>query len=155
MSANGLNAEGLTVMSGKLFAGLRAPTLDGNAFIVTIDADKLFDESASINEGDAHAISVQLGFGRGIRDLTRLNDGQLLMLSGPAQDAQVPFEIHVLDIRAETSILLATLGELPDITGAKAEAISVLSQHGDVIDVLVMFDGLKSGGPREYSILLK
>jgi hypothetical protein len=63
MSDNGINVEGLAVAGGKLFAGLRAPTLDGKAFIVTIDADQLFDEDASINEGNSHAISVQLGPG--------------------------------------------------------------------------------------------
>jgi hypothetical protein len=155
MSANGVNVEGLAVVGGKLFAGLRAPTLDGMAFIVTIDAEKLFDESFPIKEGGAHVISVPLESGRGIRDLARLNDGQLLILSGPAQDAQIPFEIHVLDIAAETSRLVGTLGELSGVAGAKAEALSVLSQHGDVIDVLVMFDGLPSGGPRQYTILLK
>jgi hypothetical protein len=155
MSANGLNVEGLVVVGGRLFAGLRAPTLAGMAFIVTIDVNRLFDEGASINVGDVKAISLPIGAGRGIRDLARLNDGQLLILSGPAQDAQVPFEIHVLDLMAETSTLLGTLGELPDVTGAKAEAISVLSQHGNVVDILVMFDGLQSGGPREYTISLK
>jgi hypothetical protein len=152
MSANGVNVEGLAVVGGKLFAGLRAPTLDGKAFIVAIDANRLFDEKASIKEGDVQAISVPIGAGRGIRALARLNDRQLLILSGPAQDAPVPFEIHVLDIKAETSRLLGTLGELP---GAKAEAISVLSQHGNVVDILVMFDGLPSGGPREYTIIMK
>jgi hypothetical protein len=39
MSANGLNVEGLAVAGGKLFAGLRAPTLDGRAFIVTVDPE--------------------------------------------------------------------------------------------------------------------
>jgi Protein of unknown function (DUF3616) len=56
MSANGVNVEGLAVGGGKLFAGLRAPTLDGKAFIVAIDADRLFDERASINEGDVKTI---------------------------------------------------------------------------------------------------
>jgi hypothetical protein len=37
--------------------------------------------------------------------------------------------------------LLATLAELTDFPEAKADAISVLSQHGDAIDVLVMLDG--------------
>jgi hypothetical protein len=155
MSANGVNVEGLAVVGGQLFAGLRAPTIDGKAFIVTIDVNKLFDEGASIKAGDVKVISVPIGTGRGIRDLTRLNDGQLLILSGPAQDAQVPFEIHVLDIAAETSTLLSTLGDLPGATGAKAEAISVLSQHRNVVDILVMFDGLPSGGPREYTIITK
>jgi Protein of unknown function (DUF3616) len=155
MSANGVNVEGLAIIGGKLFAGLRAPTIDGNAFIVTIDVDKLFDERASIKTGDVKVISVPMGAGRGIRDLARLNDGQLLVLSGPAQDTQAPFEIHVLDIVAETSKLLATLGELPGATGAKAEAISVLSQRGNAINILVMFDGLPSGGPRGYTIMMK
>jgi hypothetical protein len=34
---------------------------------------------------------------------------------------------------------------MPNATGAKADPISVLSQHGNAVDVLVMFDGLKSG----------
>jgi Protein of unknown function (DUF3616) len=155
MSANGVNVEGLAVVSGKLFAGLRAPTLDGKAFIVAIDANRLFDEKAPINQGDVKTISAPIGTGRGIRDLARLSDGQLLILSGPAQDAPVPFEIHLLDIKAETTTLLATLSELPDATGAKAEAISVLSQRGKSVDILVMFDGLPSGGPREYTIIIK
>jgi hypothetical protein len=155
MSANGVNVEGLAVVGGKLFVGLRAPTLDGKGFIVAVDANRLFDERASINEGDVRTISVSIGAGRGIRDLARLNDGQLLILSGPAQDAPVPFQIHVLDIKAETTTLLGTLGELSEATGAKAEAISVLSQHGNAVDILVMFDGLPSGGPREYTIMMK
>jgi Protein of unknown function (DUF3616) len=155
MSKNGVNVEGLAVAGGKLFAGLRAPTLDRNAFIVAIDIDKLFDERASINPGDVHVISVPVGDRRGIRDLARLNDGQLLILSGPAQDAQVPFEIHVLDIKTETTILQGILDELLDAPGAKAEAISVLSQRGKIVDILVMFDGLPSGGPREYTIIMK
>ena len=96
-----------------------------------------------------------MGAGRGIRDLARLNDGQLLILSGPAQDARVPFEIHVLDIATEITTLRGTLGELPGSKGAKAEAISVLSQRGKLVNILVMFDGLENGGPREYVILLK
>jgi len=155
MSANGVNVEGITVVGGKLFAGLRAPTLDGKAFILAINVNRLFDERAPINEGDVQTISVSIGADRGIRDLARLNDGQLLILSGPAQDAPVPFEIHVFDIKAETSTLLGALDALPDAPAAKAEAISVLSLRGNAVDVLVMFDGLPSGGPREYTIIMK
>jgi hypothetical protein len=155
MSENGVNVEGLAVVGGKLLAGLRAPNLDGKAFILAINTDRLFDERASIKEGDVQTISVPIGANRGIRDLARLNDGQLLILSGPAQDARVPFQIHVLDIMAETTTLLGTLDDLPDATGAKAEAISVLSQRGKLVDILVMFDGLPSGGPREYTIIMK
>jgi hypothetical protein len=155
MSENGLNIEGLVVTGGKLFAGLRAPTLDGKSFVVAVDTSKLFDANAAIDESDVRIISVPLGPDRGIRDLALLNDRRLLVLSGPAQDVPVPFEIHVLDPVSEASVLLGTLGELPEARGAKAEAISVLSQHENSLDVLVMFDGLESGGPTEYRILLK
>ena len=100
-------------------------------------------------------ISVPLGIGRGIRDLAPLSDGKVLVLSGPAQDERIPFEIHVLDTTDQTATLLGTLSELKEAPDAKAEAISVLSQQGNIIDVLVMFDGLESGGPRQYRILIE
>jgi hypothetical protein len=155
MEANGLNIEGLVVSGGKLFAGLRAPTLDANAFIVAIEVDKLFDPVATIGESDVRIISVPLGPDRGIRDLAWLKDGRLLVLSGPAQDAQVPFEIHMLNMVDGTTAIVGTLSALMGVPEAKAEAITVLSQEDDVVDVLVMFDGLPNGGPREYTLSLK
>ena len=153
--ANGLNIEGLVVSGGKLFAGLRAPTLDAKAFIVAIDVDKLFDPVATISESDARVISVPLGPDRGIRDLALLKDDRLLVLSGPAQDAQLPFEIYILNVKDGVTSFLGTLSALADAPQVKAEAIVVLSQHENVVDVLVMFDGLKNGGPREYRLSLK
>jgi len=155
MTANGLNIEGMVVARGKLFAGLRAPTLDAKAFVIAINVDRLFDRGEPINEGDVRVISVPLGIGRGIRDLAPLSDGKVLVLSGPAQDERIPFEIHVLDTTDQTATLLGTLSELKEAPDAKAEAISVLSQQGNIIDVLVMFDGLESGGPRQYRILIE
>ena len=155
MNANGLNVEGLVVSGGKLFAGLRAPTLDAKAFIVVIDVDKLFDPAAPISESDVHVISVPLGPDRGIRDLAWLKDDRLLVLSGPAQDAQLPFEIHILNVKDGTTSFLGTLSALADAPQVKAEAITVLSQQENIVDVLVMFDGIPNGGPREYRLLLK
>jgi hypothetical protein len=156
MSANGLNVEGLVVSGEKLFAGLRAPTLDSKAFVVTIDIDKVFDPVAPIGESDVNMISIPLGSGRGIRDLAGLSGGRLLILSGPAQkEERVPFEVYVFDPSDGVSTLLGTLGELTDAPAAKAEAIAVLSQQENVVDVLVMFDGPRNGSPREYRLLLK
>jgi len=154
MTANGLNIEGLVVAGGKLLAGLRAPTLDAKAFVIAVSIDKLF-EGTLISEGDVRVIPVPLGIGRGIRDLAPLGDGKLLVLSGPAQDERIPFEIHVLDTADETSTLLGTLSELEETPDGKAEAISVLSHRGKIIDLLMMFDGLESGGPRQYRILIE
>ena len=155
MGANGLNIEGLVVSGGKLFAGLRAPTLDAKAFIVAIDVDRLFDPVATISERGTRVISIPLGPDRGIRDLALLKDGRLLVLSGPAQDARLPFEIHILNIVDETTALVGTLGALAGAPDAKAEVISVLSQQDNVVDILVMFDGLPNGGPRAYRVPLK
>jgi Protein of unknown function (DUF3616) len=155
-SANGLNIEGMVVSGGKLFAGLRAPTLDSRAFVVTIDTDKLFDPAAQIAESDVSIISLPLGPGRGVRDLAALSSGQLLVLSGPAQENdQLPFEIYVFNPLDGVCTLLGTLSELTEAPAAKAEAIAVLSQQKNIITVLVMFDGLRNGGPREYRLLLK
>ena len=84
-----------------------------------------------------------------------LKDGRLLVLSGPAQDARLPFEIHILNIVDETTALVGTLGALAGAPDAKAEVISVLSQQDNVVDILVMFDGLPNGGPRAYRVPLK
>jgi Protein of unknown function (DUF3616) len=108
-NANGLNIEGLVVTGGKLFAGLRAPTLDGKSFVVAIDADRLFDAKASIGESDVRVIPVPLGLDRSIRDLAPLNDGRLLVLSGPAPEVQAPFDIHILDPADDASLHLGTL----------------------------------------------
>jgi hypothetical protein len=153
--ANGLNIEGLVVSGGILFAGLRAPTLDGMAFIVAVEVEKLFRPGAPINESDVRVISVPLGSDRGIRDLALLNDGRLLVLSGPAHDARLPFEIYILNTADGTTALVGVLGLLTDAPNAKAEAIFVLSQKDNVVDVLVMFDGLPNGVPREYRLSLK
>ena len=153
--ANGLNVEGLVVSGGKLFAGLRAPTLDANAIIVSIDVDKLFDPVTSISESDTRVISVPLGPDRGIRDLAQLKDGRLLVLSGPAQEAELLYEIHILNVVDGSTALVGTLSALMEAPAAKAEALSVLSQRENVVDVLVMFDGIPNGGPREYRLSLK
>jgi hypothetical protein len=155
MDENGLNIEGLVVSGGKLFAGLRAPTLDGKAFIVAIDADKLFDPLAPISERNTRVISVPLGPDRGIRDLAQLKDERLLILSGPAQEAKLPYEIHILNMVDGSITLVGTLSPLTEAPAAKAEAIAVLSQRENVVDVLVMFDGMPNGGPREYRLSLK
>ena len=42
LEPNGLNLEGLAIVGGVLYAGLRAPSLDGYAYIVSTDVEPLF-----------------------------------------------------------------------------------------------------------------
>lgn len=90
--------------------------------------------------------------------MAALPDGRLLVLSGPAQEQKdVPYSIALvtLDDVAESGSV-QWLARLEDVVvggeRAKAEAITVLGRDGDVLRLLVLFDGLENGGPREYRI---
>jgi hypothetical protein len=147
MDQNGLNIEGIAVVGDRLAVGLRAPSLDGQAFIVSASVAALFTPDAPLQ---TEVRPVKLGKDMGIRDLTALPDGSLLVLSGPAQEqAEVPFGLFLL-----TKDRVTPLGWLEDVGAgherAKAEAITVLSRDGNTLRLLVLFDGITNGGPREY-----
>jgi hypothetical protein len=132
--------------------GLRAPTIDGKAFIVSVPADTLFSENKLL---ESQLIEIPLGAGVGIRDLAALPDGRLLVLAGPAQDQATPFSIVLLD----PSGVVTRRAELAEVAGpegpAKAEGMAVLEQTADSLRLLIVFDGVKNGAPREYSFPLQ
>ena len=147
---NGLNVEGIAVVGHRLYAGLRSPSLDGDAFLVGADIAELFGPGgAALPTADAEPglVTVHLGPNLGIRDLAPLPDGRLLVLAGPAQEQDLPYRVFIVDPRDGTARAVGVLPELrgPDRAG-KAEAVVVLS--GD--RMLVLFDSLPNGGPREY-----
>jgi hypothetical protein len=151
--ANGLNIEGLLVSDGKLYAGLRAPVVAEQAYVIEAPVDPLFKKGAPLAEADIREHPLALG-GRGIRDLAWVPDGRILVLGGPAQDDDVDFALYLVDPRDGWALTkIGVLGELPESAdGTKAEALFVLGQDGSRLDVLVMFDGPKSGGPRIYTV---
>ena len=91
---NGLDIEGLAGREGVLFLGLRAPVRDGEATILSMEADALWRGKAASGGGQAASGSGQatvthhriaLGEGRGIRDLVALaDDAGFLVLAGPS-----------------------------------------------------------------------
>jgi hypothetical protein len=151
MTKNGLNIEGLAIIDGKLYAGLRAPVVDTKAYLIEVDLDALFDAGKSIALGkEVREIELDFLGGRGIRDLAALGDGRLVVLSGPAQADGTPFALHFLDPKTNIAKPIAVLGDVP--SGAKAEGLHVLAQSPKGMDLVIMFDGPKSGGARRYSI---
>ena len=150
-SSNGLNIEGIAVVGGRLFAGLRAPSRDGKTFLVVTDVDALFAPGHALLAVAPKVIPLVIGEGAGIRDLTVLKDGRLLILTGPAQgQSDVPYSLFAMEPREGGT--LQALGALSGLVGAdkggKAEAVALLGGGR----VLVMFDSIKDGGPREYQL---
>lgn len=151
MSANGLTLEGMTIRGDDLLFGLRAPSLNGKAYILSVPSDVLFSKQILTSE----LTEIALGEERGVRDLVALPDGMLLVLSGPAQEQDVPYEIVLFD-QAGAELRRAQLApeQGPDGPG-KAEGMTVLDRSKDALRVLIVFDGLKNGGPREYRFPLR
>ncbi|RJF89925.1 DUF3616 domain-containing protein [Oleomonas cavernae] len=152
LADGGLNIEGLAVAGGTLLVGLRAPSSDGKAFIVSVPPDLLFAAKAP------SVMRLPLGQGAGIRDLTMLPaaDGRGLVLAGPTlEQSDVPYSLFVFDPQTGASSLLATLADVT-VEGqrGKAEAVTVLDMEGSQLRVLVMFDSVPNGGPLEYRMTL-
>jgi Protein of unknown function (DUF3616) len=154
----GLNVEGLAVIDGRLYAGLRAPSIKRKAFIVVAQIADLFAPGQTPLSGKTDLIELRLGKDVGIRDLARLPDGRLLVLAGPTLEQEnVPFQLLAAEPRQDgkTTALAVLADEMTDEgKRAKAEAAVVLSVSPAELRVLILFDGLADGGPREYVVLL-
>lgn len=148
--ANGLNIEGVAVIGGRLFLGLRAPSLDGMAYVMETSLEAVFAPGHGRLTVKPIVIPVKVGGKAGIRDLAVLPDGRLLVLTGPAQDQEVPYELLAVEARPGGTV--ERLGRLAGLEGddgkGKAEAVTPLGGGR----ILVLFDSLENGGPREYAL---
>lgn len=149
LACNGANIEGIAVKDGRMYLGLRGPSVDGSAFILSVDANAVFTEGQPLGQD---LKELKLGADAGIRDLASV-EGGLLVLSGPVNDQAVTPAVFLWNEKTEA---LKKLGELaiPDpLKGAKAETLLVLKDAGgEPWRVLVMFDGPENGAPTEYLI---
>lgn len=150
---NGLNIEGLAVVGDRLWLGLRAPSLEGRAFLVGGSVAELFKPGSEPATGKPQLLAFQAGAQRGVRDLAPLADGRLLVLVGPAQEQDVPYAILLLDPADPATV--RELGELRPRKDAKAEALTVLAQDRDELRILVGYDSVKNGGFEEYRLKLR
>jgi hypothetical protein len=136
--------EGVAVKDGKMFVGFRAPSVNGKAFIMIVNADAVFG-TGNLNI-DVKPLS--LGQGIGIRDLAMISTG-LLVLSGPSAGVAAAPSLFHFDV--DTG-LVSLLGNIVEPADRKAEALLVLREDPEFISFLLMFDGIENGGPIQYFV---
>lgn len=150
----GLNIEGAVVSGGVLYAGLRAPSLEGRAFVVGVRVDELFSSAAM----SAPVVRrMELGDEVGIRDLAVLPGGDFLILGGPTETQEyVRYGLYRVNAEGRARRLGRLAEERYTEDGAraraKAEALFVLSSSERRLRVLVMYDGPPDGAPRIVDI---
>jgi Protein of unknown function (DUF3616) len=148
---NGVDIEGVAAEGDRLYAGFRGPVLRGNYTPVLKFS---FVDAAD----EAELLFVDMG-GRGVRDLTRVKGG-LLVLAGPVGDGPGSFQLYFWDGRdclpglraggARGRIL--RLCEVPARDGAKAEGVAVLRETDSAYELLLVYDGLKDGGATRFRL---
>ena len=153
------DGRGRVQLGDRLLFGLRAPSLDGKGYVVSVPVGELFAPGTGEAVGKPVVHQLPLGKDTGIRDLAALPDGKLLVLSGPTLDqSAVPYALSVYDPEERD---LRWLARLADVRAgndgrrpsrAKAEAVTVLASDDDSLRVLVLFDGIQNGGPQEYRL---
>ena len=112
MSANGLNIEGLVVYRRQAVCWLAGTDARRKGFHCCNRCRQALRSRRADKRKRRAGYFGTVGAGRGVRDLAWLKDGRLLVLSGSAQDAQLPFEIHVLNFVDGTTTLLGDPGRI-------------------------------------------
>jgi len=147
LGRGGVNIEGIAVKRGRMHLGLRAPSRDGKAFILSVDAAAAFSRDADLK---AKVRELALGTDTGIRDLAAVDDG-ILVLAGPTREEPVPYAVwHWNEGRPPKRLGTLDLSRVPE--GAKAEILLVLAEKPKSYRVLVMFDGVENGGPLSFKL---
>ena len=154
-ATGGANIEGLGVRDGRLYFGLR-----NVGAVLAVDADALF---SSNDEVHASLTALNLGAGRGIRDMEAVGNG-FLLLAGP-DDAEahqsVGWTLAWWDGKPSstpvTPKVLASLDlsrvPLSDCDKEiKPEAITVLGETPASFEVLLLSDGMCDGGPLAFTV---
>ena len=170
------NIEGIAVVDGRLYAGLRTPNVGGDILIVSAPVDQLFARGDRPLPAEVVRASkereIRLHFdnpNRGIRDLAALpNSGGLLVLTGPtlAQD-DTSYDLYwIRELKPHASIehLLTIPTGVTKVWNRdkmemereteKAESVTVLSETAGKVTVLVLFDDIDEGRPTRYEVAL-
>jgi hypothetical protein len=151
----------MALVGNRLYLGFRTPATASTATILSVEVTDLFSARRPA-AAKPEVLTLALGPNTGVRDLAALDDGRLLVLSGPADSAAGAYLLHLLTPANGVSRPLVELrtdarGEKKDRGGRevpKAEAIAVIEQTPDAVTLLVMYDNIDDGGPRLHRIKL-
>jgi len=154
-TADGMNVEGIVVSNGMMYVGLRAPS-GVNNLLVGVEVAALFKPGDKPYDGKTTVMKLPLNANEGVRDLSLLPDGRLLILTGPTREEDmVPYRLYVASLSdsAVTFSQPPVQIELPE-QGAKAEGVLPLDKVDGKLLVIIVFDGLANGKPHEYRVPL-
>jgi hypothetical protein len=149
---NGVDIEGVAATEEWLYLGLRGPVLRNN-YVPVIRLK--FDNPKSTYE----LLYVNLG-GRGIRDITRVSDG-FLIIAGPPGDGPASYQLYHWDGRdtvpgkdraSEDIGVTSLLGEITPPPDGKAEGIVVLKEQPKRYEIIIVYDGIDRGGAQRFDV---
>lgn len=157
LQQQGVNIEGLAIRDGTLFVGLRNPNLDGDAFVIEVAADQLFDGT----ERPRYSLHrLHLGAGLGIREIVAARASFVIIAGNAGSEPSDEFPESV-DYDEDRGFFLFAwpgpgsdayeIGPIPNAP-AKAEAMTILDETDDHLTVLILFDGVPDGRPSVYQI---
>lgn len=151
---NGVDIEGIAVHNELLYVGFRGPVLRDNW--VPILKCRFAKPIAQVD-----LVFVNLD-GQGIRDLTRVSDG-FLILAGSIGDSPGSYQAYFWDgedclpgSRTSGRVgQIKLLGKIPVDENAKAEGLALQKESDSYYEVLIVFDGVKNGAPTRFRIIKK
>lgn len=140
---NGVDVEAITLDGDNIYLGFRSPVLRLNYVPVVVIT---FDEPSNYN-----ILYLDIK-GNGIRDMTRVEDG-FLLITGPPNDGLNPYYLYfwngedgMIGSDKTTGSVLKLLGEIPTPMGAKAEGIAVINETEAGYTFAIIYDGMPQGG---------
>ncbi len=141
---NGIDIEGIAVKNGWIYLGFRGPVFRENY----VPLMKLkFDDPKNSYE----LLYIKLA-GRGIRDMTRVSDG-FLIVAGPVGDGDSSYQLYHWDgkdlipgkNRNPNDIgQVKLLGDIIPPKGTKAEGIVVMQEDKTKYQLIISYDGVKN-----------
>lgn len=146
---NGIDIEGLAFWGGRLYFGLRSPVLRDNWVPIISCTFEEPDKTAKLSY-------VQLG-GRGIRDITAIDEG-FLLIGGPPGDGDQDYRLYLWDgvdaLVQGDAHNARELAKLPSFGKGKPEGLTVLRRSGAELELLIVCDGLPNGGATRWKLRL-
>lgn len=152
---NGVDIEGVAVDDNEsLYLGFRGPILRGNYVPILV---------TTFNDPEDYQIRFVQMEGRGVRDLTKVQDG-FLIIGGPMGDQDSSYKLYFWDgtdmipgTDQKTCPAMDCLGEFefpPEIQakGAKVEGIDLIQETSTEYQIIIVYDSLENGKPGLFRI---